>query len=191
MVGEPKNRQKQGMERHHTTPTAVSCVGVARVSVASHAPNRAALIEPQKVLAHVARLSTCDIYVNKSLTHANCIPHVVSQYSSAWEMYFRVYKYMCAKLFSNTILTVASPALVLRWRPLARVVAKPPTLPRRQVAIDGVARFGTQHLHVCHCTSDNKGVHKHHLWLGDRLCCKQGPTAPTRAERNRARVLSE
>ena len=51
-----------------TAATAVSGVGVARVSVASRAANRAALVEPQKVLPHVTRLRTCDIYNDKSQT---------------------------------------------------------------------------------------------------------------------------
>ena len=99
-----------------TTATSVSGVGVARVSVALGAANRAPLIEPQKVLPHLTGL--------------------------------------------RAILAVTSPALVLRRRTLARVVAEPPALPRRQVAVDGVARHRGQHLHVRHCTSE-KGVHKH------------------------------
>jgi hypothetical protein len=99
-----------------TTATSVSGVGVARVSVAMGAANRAPLIEPQKVLPHLTGL--------------------------------------------RAILAVTSPALVLRRRPLARVVAEPPALPRRQIAVDGVARHRGQHLHVRHCTSE-KGVHKH------------------------------
>ena len=60
----------------------------------------------------------------------------------------------------RAILAVATPALVLWRRALARVVAKLSTLPLRQVSVDGVARDWVEHLHVCHHHASEKDLHK-------------------------------